>query len=114
MSSLNMHTSLRTNKRKSFSNFNKMENFKEGKNIQVQFDEKATLHQLKEIKEKLTLENKKSLRRNRFFYWLVNYYLLYSFYKILTKKRAVFYNSPFFTNSYMLFKVLLQSLLLRL
>ena len=58
MSSLNMNTSLRTNKRKSFSNFNKMENFKEGKNIQVQFDEKATLHQLKEIKEKLTLENK--------------------------------------------------------
>jgi Flp pilus assembly protein TadB len=65
MSSISgMITSLKNNKRTRVSTFEKLKNFKEGKNIQVSFDKKATPHQLKRIKEKLQEENKKSLKRN--------------------------------------------------
>lgn len=59
-----MITSLKNNKRKRVSAFEKIENFKEGKNIQVRFDKKATPHQLKKIKDNLQQENKKLLKRN--------------------------------------------------
>lgn len=59
-----MITSLKNNKRKRISTFDKIENFKEGKNIKVYFDKKATPHQLKKIKDKLEQENKKLLKRN--------------------------------------------------
>jgi Flp pilus assembly protein TadB len=59
-----MITSLKNNKRTRVSTFEKMKNFKEGKNIQVSFDKKSTPDRLKRIKEKLQAENKKSLKRN--------------------------------------------------
>ncbi|MFY9242578.1 MAG: hypothetical protein WAO74_06085 [Polaribacter sp.] len=52
-----MIISLKNNKRTRVSTFEKMKNFKEGKNIQVSFDKKATKYQLKDIKEKLQKEN---------------------------------------------------------
>jgi|TARA_B110000902_G_scaffold242574_1_gene294046 uncharacterized membrane protein len=65
MSSISgMITSLKNNKRTRVSTFEKMKNFKEGKNIQVSFDKKSTPDRLKRIKEKLQAENKKSLRGN--------------------------------------------------
>ncbi|MDP5107157.1 MAG: hypothetical protein NWQ31_13420 [Polaribacter sp.] len=65
MSSISgMITSLKNNKRPRVSTFEKLKNFKEGKNIQVSFDKKATPHQLKRIREKLQEENKKPLKRN--------------------------------------------------
>ena len=65
MSSISgMITSLKNNKRTRVSTFEKMKNFKEGKNIQVSFDKKSTPDRLKRIKEKLQAENKKSLKGN--------------------------------------------------
>jgi Flp pilus assembly protein TadB len=65
MSSISgMITSLKNNKRTRVSTFEKMKNFKEGKNIQVSFDKKSTPDRLKRIKEKLQAENKKSLSGN--------------------------------------------------
>jgi Flp pilus assembly protein TadB len=65
MSSISgMITSLKNNKRTRVSTFEKMKNFKEGKNIQVSFDKKSTPDRLKRIKEKLQSENKKLLKRN--------------------------------------------------
>lgn len=58
-----MITSLKNNKRTRVSTFKKMKDFKEGKNIQVSFDKKATPQQLKRIREKLQSENKKKLKR---------------------------------------------------
>ncbi|APZ46194.1 hypothetical protein BW723_07735 [Polaribacter reichenbachii] len=58
-----MITSLKNNKRTRVSTFQKMKDFKEGKNIQVSFDKKATPQQLKRIREKLQSENKKKLIR---------------------------------------------------
>jgi F0F1-type ATP synthase delta subunit len=59
-----MITTLKNNKRTRISTFEKMKNFKDGKNIQVSFDKKATPHQLKNIREKLQRENSKKLKRN--------------------------------------------------
>ncbi len=42
-----MVASLKNNKRTRVSTFEKMDNFKEGVNIQVHFDKKSTPHQLK-------------------------------------------------------------------
>ena len=65
MSSISgMNTSLKNNKRTRVSTFEKMKNFKEGKNIQVSFDKKSTPDRLKRIKETLQAENKKSLKKN--------------------------------------------------
>jgi len=65
MSSISgMITSLKNNKRTRVSTFEKMKNFKEGKNIQVSFDKKSTPDRLKRIKETLQAENKKSLKKN--------------------------------------------------
>ncbi len=58
-----MITSLKNNKRTRVSTFQKMKDFKEGKNIQVSFDKKATTQQLKRIREKLQSENRKKLKR---------------------------------------------------
>lgn len=54
-----MVASLKHNKRERISAFEKIKNFKEGKNIQVTFHKKATAHQLKKIREKLTSENRR-------------------------------------------------------
>ena len=59
-----MVTSLKNNKRERVSAFKKMKDLKAGKNIQVSFDKKATPHQLKNIREKLQKENKKTQKRN--------------------------------------------------
>lgn len=59
-----MVASLKHNKRNRISAFEKLENFKEGVNIQVSFDKTATPHQLAKIREKLQTQNKKK-RRNR-------------------------------------------------
>lgn len=59
-----MIASLKHNKRSRVSAFEKMENFKEGINIQVSFDKKATAYQLKKIREKLQEKNRKKLKRN--------------------------------------------------
>ena len=59
-----MITTLKNNKRTRVSTFEKMKNFKEGSNIQVSFDKKATPHQLKSIKEKLQKENRIRMTRN--------------------------------------------------
>tara|TARA_R110001592_G_scaffold335979_1_gene621029 strand:- start:5 stop:262 length:258 start_codon:yes stop_codon:yes gene_type:complete len=65
MSSISgMITSLKNNKRTRVSTFDKLKNFKQGKNIQVAFNKKASSYQLKKIKEKLQEENKKLLKRN--------------------------------------------------
>lgn len=58
-----MVASLKNNKRERISTFEKMKNFKEGKNIQVHFDKKATPHQLKTIREKLKKENRKKTKQ---------------------------------------------------
>lgn len=59
-----MVTTLKNNKRTRVSTFKKMKDFKEGKNIQVSFDKKATPDQLKNIREKIQRENSKKLKRN--------------------------------------------------
>ena len=59
-----MITTLKNNKRTRVSTFKKMKDFKEGKNIQVSFDRKATPHQLKNIREKLQKENNERMKRN--------------------------------------------------
>jgi len=65
MSSISaMITSLKNNKRTRVSTFDKIKNFKEGKNIQVSFAKKASPYQLKKIKEKIQDENKRLLKRN--------------------------------------------------
>lgn len=65
MSSISgMITSLKNNKRTRVSAFDKIKNFKEGKNIKVSFNSKATPQQLRRIKEKLQNENKKKFRKN--------------------------------------------------
>ena len=56
-----MITSLKNNKRDRVSTFEKMKSFKEGKNIQIHFDKKATPHQLKIIREKLQEENNEQI-----------------------------------------------------
>lgn len=65
MSSISgMITSLKNNKRSRVSTFEKIKNFKEGNNIQVTFDKKATESQLRRIREKLEEENKQKMKRN--------------------------------------------------
>ena len=59
-----MIASLKANRRKRTSTFERIKEFKSKSSIQVHFDKKATPHQLKRIKEKLQEENKKSLKRN--------------------------------------------------
>lgn len=59
-----MITSLKNNKRSRISTFEKIKKFKEGNNIQVTFDKKATESQLRRIKEKLEEENKQKMKRN--------------------------------------------------
>lgn len=59
-----MITSLKNNKRKRVSTFEKMKNFKDGKNIQITFDKKATSYQLKNIREKLSNENRNRRDKN--------------------------------------------------
>lgn len=69
MSSISgMITSLKNNKRTRISTFEKLKNFKEGANIQVSFEKKATAYQLKKIREKLKAENKKRLKRKLAFF----------------------------------------------
>ena len=58
-----MITSLKNNKRTRVSTFQKIKDFKEGKNIQVSFDKKATPQQLQRIREKLQSENRKKRKR---------------------------------------------------
>ncbi|TXD65472.1 hypothetical protein [Polaribacter glomeratus] len=59
-----MIISLKNNKRTRVSTFDKLKNFKEGKNIQVAFDKKGSPYKLKKIKEKPQEKNKKLLKRN--------------------------------------------------
>lgn len=61
--SSHMIASLKHNKRKRISAFEKIENFKEGINIQVSFDKKSTPIQLKKIRDKIQAENKRKLKR---------------------------------------------------
>lgn len=72
-----MIASLKNNKRTRVSTFEKIKNFKEGKNIQVHFSERSTPNQLKKIKKKLQNENRKSLRRNLFLIILMMLILIY-------------------------------------
>ncbi len=58
-----MIASLKHNKRKRVSAFEKIENFKEGINIQVSFDKKSTPYQLKKIRDKIQEENRRKLKR---------------------------------------------------
>ena len=58
-----MIASLKANKRKRVSTFDKIKDFKEGKEIKVHFKNKATPKQLKEIREKIQEENKKALTK---------------------------------------------------
>lgn len=48
---------IKSGKRSRVSTYDKIKDFKKGKNIQVSFDKKATKYQLKDIKEKLQKEN---------------------------------------------------------
>ena len=59
-----MIASLKHNKRERVSAFEKLKNFKEGNNIQVNFNKKSSSYQLKKIREKLTTENRIRNRRN--------------------------------------------------
>lgn len=59
-----MIASLKHNKRKRISAFEKMKNFKEGINIQVSFKKKSTPYQLKKIRKKIQEENRKKMKRN--------------------------------------------------
>lgn len=59
-----MVASIKHNKRDRISAFEKLKNFKEGNNIQVSFKKKATSHQLKKIREKLSKENRKRRIKN--------------------------------------------------
>jgi predicted nucleic acid-binding Zn ribbon protein len=72
-----MLVSLKNNKRTRVSTFEKMKNFREGKNIQVSFDKKATSHQLKNIREKLQKENKTRLKRNLIIFSIIILLLIY-------------------------------------
>lgn len=72
-----MITTLKNNKRTRVSTFEKMKNFKEGKNIQVYFDKNATPHQLKNIREKLQKENSKKLKRNLILFGTVMAAIIY-------------------------------------
>ena len=55
-----MIASLKNSKRTRVSTFEKIKNFKEGKNIQVHFSERSTPNQLKKIKKsfKMKIENR--------------------------------------------------------
>lgn len=57
-----MIISLKSNKRNRVSAFEKIKNFKEGRNIRVSFDKKASKYQLNKIKENIKAENKKALK----------------------------------------------------
>lgn len=59
-----MIASLKHNKRKRISAFEKMKNFKEGINIHVSFKKKSTPYQLKKIRKKIQEENRKKMKRN--------------------------------------------------
>ena len=59
-----MIASLKHNKRDRISAFEKIENFKEGVNIQVTFEKKSTPYQLKKIRDKILEENRKKLKNN--------------------------------------------------
>jgi len=72
-----MITTLKNNKRTRVSTFEKMKNFKEGKNIQVYFDKNATPLQLKNIREKLQKENSKKLKRNLILFGTVMAAIIY-------------------------------------
>ena len=58
-----MIASLKANKRKRVSTFDKIKDFKEGEEIKVHFKNKATPKQLKEIRERIQEENKKALTK---------------------------------------------------
>jgi hypothetical protein len=73
-----MVASLKHNKRTRISAFKKMEDFKEGKNIQVHFDKTATPHQLKTIREKLQTENRKSLKKKIIIFTIAMFVIIYA------------------------------------
>lgn len=56
--STHMIISIKNNKRERISTFKKLENFKEGTNLKLHFENKATTRQLKTIRKKLQTENK--------------------------------------------------------
>lgn len=63
-----MIASLKHNKRKRVSAFEKIENFKEGINIQVSFKKNSTPIQLKKIRERILKENKRRLKKKLILY----------------------------------------------
>ncbi len=72
-----MIASLKHNKRERVSAFKKLEDFKEGVNIQVSFDKKASPYQLKKIREKLNEENKKQLKKHLIFFAIALSIIIY-------------------------------------
>ena len=59
-----MIASMKSNKRSRTSTYDKIKDFKKGKNIQLHFKNKATKSQLIRIREKIQQENKKALQKN--------------------------------------------------
>ena len=78
-----MITSLKNNKRVKSTTFKKMKEFKKVKYSDVHFNKKATPQQLKKIREKLKLENKKNLLRKVILFAIFFCILIYfiKFYK---------------------------------
>ena len=63
-----MIASLKHNKRERVSAFKKIKNLKKGKNSSVFFTKKATPSQLKKIRERILLENKKKRQQSLFIF----------------------------------------------
>lgn len=72
-----MATSLKNNKRARVSAFKKMKNFKEGQNIKVSFEKKATPQQLKKIREELKEEKQKKFKKNILIFTITMVLLIY-------------------------------------
>lgn len=66
-----MVTSLKHNKRNRISTFEKLENFKEGVNIQVTFNKKASSEELKRIRERLQSQNRKKRKSSIIFFSVI-------------------------------------------
>ena len=73
-----MIISLKGNKRERVSAFKKMENFKEGTNMQLHFKNKATPYQLKRIREKLQTEKKIRTQRRIIIFVLLMILFIYA------------------------------------
>ncbi|TVZ56038.1 hypothetical protein OD91_1317 [Lutibacter sp. Hel_I_33_5] len=72
-----MAASLRNNKRNRVSNFERLKNYKKANYKTLHFDNKATPHQLKKIREKIKEQNRISFRNKAIVLSIIFLILIY-------------------------------------